>query len=346
MSTTNNDSNNPNGDKKRVSTPSIGEAVKEAIETGKEVTMQGPTDTEDFDDIKDIISNAAQINDSSSKEIDKGIELSVDEDNDSRLEINVKEPLQESKSVEDKIIVNIQKEEEAKVETVTTIPTEEGIDVEVKTEVEVPVEDENKNVDSDLKVVVHSNESITEVPLEPSTVTSSSTSPSSSSPPPPQFQSSQDNHLPSFEQQEPIKTDNTFNETETKYTQKNKSPSNTDDYDHPNTAAVSSISSNLYDNLRVPGQMFTLATKDVADRYIEFQNQSLYSFQSAFSKFVENTGNMFWNSQAYCTNLQDMYSKMALLYTENTVALTKMFNDIAVASADTFKSFFNVSKTQ
>ncbi|HEX5519957.1 MAG TPA: hypothetical protein VFX18_05910 [Candidatus Nitrosocosmicus sp.] len=345
MSTTNNDSNNPNGDKKRVSTPSIGEAVKEAIETGKEVTMQGPTDTEDFDDIKDIISNTAQLNDSSSKDLDKSIELSVDEDNDSRLEINLKEPLQESKSVEDKIVVNMQKEEEATVETVTTIPTEEGIDVEVKTEVEVPVEDENKNVDSDLKVVVHSSESTTEVPIEPSTVTSSSSSPSS-----PQFQSSrqslQGDQSPSFEQQESVKTNNMFNELETKYTQKNKPPSNTDDYDQPNAAAVSSISSNLYDNLRVPGQMFTLATKDMADRYIEFQNQSLYSFQSALSKFAENTGNMFWNSQAYCTNLQDMYSKMALLYTENTVALTKMFNDIAVASADTFKSFFNVSKTQ
>lgn len=345
MSTTNNNSNNPNDDKKRVSTPSIGEAVKEAIETGKEVTMQGPTDTEDFDDIKDIISNAAQLNNSSSKEIDKGIELSVDEGNDSRFEINVKEPLQESKSVEDKIVVNMQKEEEATIETVTTIPAEEGIDIDVKTEVEVPVEDENKNVDSDLKVVVHSNESTIEVPIEPSTVTSSSStsSPSHSSP---QFKSIQDDHLPSFEQQESVKTNNTFNETETKFTQKNKSPSSTNDYDQPNAAAVSSISSNLYDNLRVPGQMFTLATKDVADRYIEFQNQSLYSFQSAFSKFVENTGNMFWNSQAYCTNLQDMYSKMALLYTENTVALTKMLNDIAVASADTFKSFFNVSKTQ
>ena len=344
MSTTNNDSNNPNGDKKRVSTPSIGEAVKEAIETGNEVTMQGPTDTEDFDDIKDIISNAAQLNDSSSKDLDKGIELSVDEDNESRLEINLKEPLQESKSVEDKIVVNIQKEEEATVETVTTIPAEDGIEVEVKTEVEVPVKDENKNVDSDLKVVVHSNESTTEVPIEPSTVTSTSSSPSpyhSSH----QFQSLQGDHLPSFEQQEPIKTNNEFNETETESTQKDNPPSKADDYDQPN-AAVSSISSNLYDNLRVPGQMFTHATKDVADRYIEFQNQSLYSFQSVFSKFVENTGNMFWNSQAYCTNLQDMYSKMVLLYTENTVALTKMFNDIAVASADTFKSFFNVSKTQ
>jgi hypothetical protein len=345
MSTTNNDSNNPNGDKKRVSTPSIGEAVKEAIETGKEVTMQGPTDTEDFDDIKDIISNAAQLNDSSSKDLDKGIELSVDEDNDSRLEINLKEPLQESKSVEDKIVVNLQKEEEATVETVTTIPAEDGIEVEVKTEVEVPVEDKNKNVDSDLKVVVHSNESTTEVPIEPSGVTSSSSSPHP--PPSPQFQSSrqsfQGDQLPSFEQQEPINTNNEFNETETKYAQ-NKPPSNTHHYDQPD-AAVSSISSNLYDNLRVPGQKFTLATKDVADRYIEFQNQSLYSFQSAFTKFVENTGNMFWNSQAYCTNLQDMYSKMVLLYAENTVALTKMFNDIAVTSADTFKRFFNMSKT-
>jgi hypothetical protein len=132
-----------------------------------------------------------------------------------------------------------------------------------------------------------------------------------------------------------------FNETETDYNQ-NKSTSSSDDFNQPNAP----VSFNPYNNLHIPGQMFTLATKDVADRYTEFQNQSLHSFQSAYTKFIENTGNVFWNSQAYCTNLQDMYSKMALLCSENTVALTKMFNDIAVASADAFKSFFNMSKTQ
>jgi hypothetical protein len=100
------------------------------------------------------------------------------------------------------------------------------------------------------------------------------------------------------------------------------------------------------DNNAVNNQMMPpLVTKEVTDRFLEFQNQSLNSFQSTFSEFIKNTSNAFWSSQAYCTNLQEMYSKMAMLYAENTIALTKMFNDIAVANADAFKNFFNISKT-
>ena len=58
MSANSDDGNNQIDDKKRVSPPTIGKLVKEAIETGKEVIMQGPSDTEELDDIKDIISNS------------------------------------------------------------------------------------------------------------------------------------------------------------------------------------------------------------------------------------------------------------------------------------------------
>src|SRR5919112_2979188 len=173
MSTNSNDSNNQTGDKKRVSPPTIGEAVKKAIETGKEVIMQGPSDTEDLDDIKDIISKSAQLNESV-KEMDKGIALSIDQTNASKLEISVNDAT-EGPLVDDKIIVNPDREE-AKVETVTTIPADEGIDIEVKTEVEVPIEDKNKNVESDLKLLVHSPDLTTEVPIDSSSIPSSSSS--------------------------------------------------------------------------------------------------------------------------------------------------------------------------
>ena len=46
--TSNNDqyavNNNQNNSKRKSLTPTIGEAVKEAIETGKEVVVAGPTD--------------------------------------------------------------------------------------------------------------------------------------------------------------------------------------------------------------------------------------------------------------------------------------------------------------
>ena len=172
MSANSDDSNNQIDDKKRVSPPTIGEAVKEALETGQEVIMQGPSDTEELDDIKDIISNSAQLNELD-KEMDKGIALSVDQTDASKLEISVNDT-PEDPLIEDKIIVNPDKEE-AKVETVTTIPADEGIDIEVKTEVDVPIENKNKNVESDLKVLVHSPDLTTEIPVDSSSISYPST---------------------------------------------------------------------------------------------------------------------------------------------------------------------------
>lgn len=316
MSTNNNEGNDQTGHKKTVPSPTIGDAVKEALETGKEVAMQGPMDTGDFNDIKDIISNAVQPNESSSsKEIDKGIALSVDDFDSSKLEINVRDIQGESPLVEDKIVVNPQKEEdEATVEAVTTISTE-GLDVKVKTDVDVPVKDENKNTESDTKVFISSPD-LTTVPIDQSQFQSSSQFPSSQS-------TLKDDSSISFNNQENSRTK--------------------DEYTHKNIQSNISLP-NSYNGIQPTGQMNAFATKDATHKYLEFQNQFLNSFQSVFSTFIENTNNMFINGQIYFTHLQEMYSKMATLYTENTVTLTKMLNNITAANTFAFGSFFNVPK--
>ena len=313
MSTSDNDSNNQTDNKRRVSPPTIGEAVKEAIETGKEVIMQGPSDTEDLDDIKDIVSNSAQINESD-KEMDKGIALSLDQTDASKLEISVNDT-PEDPLIEDKIIVNPDKEE-AKVETVTTIPADEGIDIEVKTEVEVPIKDKNKNVESDLKVLVHSTDATTEVPIDPSS--SSST------------------------QKE--RTISAFNKEKNQQAIDKESTETKDNLNKKIDNVLHTISSTNFENIDKANRQITPTAKDMMNKYVEFQTQAINSFQSAFYTLLENNSNIFWNSHIYCTNIQETYSKIAMAYTENTIALGKMINDVAVANADSLKNFFNLSK--
>jgi hypothetical protein len=318
MSTNSNDSNNQNGEKKRVSPPTIGEAVKEAIETGKEVIMQGPSDTEDFDDLQDIISSSAQLNEPN-KEMDKGIALSIDQTSASKLEINVNDELEEPLK-KDKIIVNPYKEE-AKVETITTIPADEGIDIEVKTEVDVPIENKNKNIESDLKVLVHSPDLTTEVPVDPSSTPSSQSS----------FLKKEENISAFDEWKHQQDVDKKFNETRDNL---NKEIENV-----PIT-----ISSTNFKNFDKANLQITQNAKDILNSYVEFQTQAINSFQSAFLALAENSSNIFWNSHLYCTNMQETYSKIAMACTENTVELGKMINDIATSNADSFKNFLELSK--
>jgi hypothetical protein len=165
MSNNSNSNNNGNDqtNKKGLLTPTVGEAIKEALDTGKEVIVEGPAEANDITDIKNSIANTNEL-EKADKDIDKGIAMSIDKTNNSKIELNVKDTLAETSLIEDKIILD-KDNAEATVATVTTIPADEGVEVEVQTEVEVPVEDKNKDIDSDLKVLVHSPSLSTEVPL-------------------------------------------------------------------------------------------------------------------------------------------------------------------------------------
>jgi hypothetical protein len=134
----------------------IGEAVKEVIETGKEVVIEGPQTAGELTGVKerdleeknsDLIPKQGQ-NKSEGSDIGK----------DSKLEIDVSESPNETRMIdkEEKIIVNPKESEtdrEATITTVTTIPTE-GVNVEAQTEFRVPLKDnkENLEVETDVKV--------------------------------------------------------------------------------------------------------------------------------------------------------------------------------------------------
>ncbi len=142
----------------------IGEAVKEVIDTGKELVIQGPQTAGELSGIKE-----SEVEEENTRTIPKQDEKdktgSTEVPNDSKLEIEAIETPNDTSllSKEEKIIVNPKESEadEATLTTVTTIPTED-VNVEAKTEFTVPLKDKEENIEVE-----------TDVKVNPTTTTSS-----------------------------------------------------------------------------------------------------------------------------------------------------------------------------
>jgi hypothetical protein len=142
----------------------IGEAVKEVIDTGKELVIQGPQTAGELSGIKE-----SEVEEENTRTIPKQDEKDktalTEVPNDSKLEIEAIETPNDTSllSKEEKIIVNPKESEaeEATLTTVTTIPTED-VNVEAKTEFTVPLKDKEENIEVE-----------TDVKVNPTTTTSS-----------------------------------------------------------------------------------------------------------------------------------------------------------------------------
>ena len=136
----------------------IGEAVKEVIETGKEVVIQGPQTAGELTGVKENDLKEEK----TGKILKQGEKDQTNLDKvskDSKLEIDVIESATETSllSNEEKIILNPNESEtdvEAIITTVTTIPTE-GVNVEAQTEFTVPLKDKQENIEVETDVQVN-----------------------------------------------------------------------------------------------------------------------------------------------------------------------------------------------
>lgn len=160
-------SNTPTKNENNVIDPiptTIGEAVKEVIDTGKELVIQGPQTAGELSGIKE-----SEVEEENTRTIPKQDEkdktVLTEVRNDSKLEIEAIETPNDTSllSKEEKIIVNPKESEaeEATLTTVTTIPTED-VNVEAKTEFTVPLKDKEENIEVE-----------TDVKVNPTTTTSS-----------------------------------------------------------------------------------------------------------------------------------------------------------------------------
>ncbi len=88
------------------------------------------------------------------------------------------------------------------------------------------------------------------------------------------------------------------------------------------------------------------ATKDIAESYLEYQKQTVDSFQSISTPYLYNVNNQFLNSQDYFRRMPEMYSKLVNNYAENTIAMSRIFNDMAFSNVELFKNVVDNTKKQ
>ena len=323
--------NNLSDNKKKALTPTIGEAVKEAIETGKEVIMEGPTDAGDTTVVNaDDLPNT-DVQRKINKEIVNGIVMSPDNEDGPKIAIDVNDSAKETSLIEDKIIINPESSgevTEASVATVTTIPTEEGIEVEVQTDVEVPVEDKDKSVDSELKLKVKSPTSSTEIPL---TDEQTSNSPLIA-----------ESDLEKEKEKTPDIMDNPLTQRQLSRNELYTKP--TLDGANRNTGIKIRYIPNYPNTCDESQKMAFQSTKDAFDDYVKFQNQTINSFQDAFIPILDTTNNIFLTSQTFWRRVFEIYYHSSTVCSENTIALGKMINEIAKANISAYQSLFTISK--
>ena len=88
------------------------------------------------------------------------------------------------------------------------------------------------------------------------------------------------------------------------------------------------------------------ATKDIAENYLEYQKQTIDSFQSISTPYIQDVNNQLLNNQDYFRRMPEMYSKLVNNYAENTIAMSRIFNDMAFSNIELFKNVVDNTKKQ
>ncbi len=88
------------------------------------------------------------------------------------------------------------------------------------------------------------------------------------------------------------------------------------------------------------------ATQDIAESYLEYQKQTIDSFQSISTPYIHNVNNQFLYNQDYFRRMPEIYSKLVNNYAENTIAMSRIFNDMTFSNIELYKNVVNNTKKQ
>ena len=88
------------------------------------------------------------------------------------------------------------------------------------------------------------------------------------------------------------------------------------------------------------------ATKDITESYLEYQKQTIDSFQSISTPYLYNVNSQFLNNQDYFRRIPEIYSKIVNNFAENTISMSRIFNDMAFSNIELFKNVVDNTKKQ
>ena len=68
------------------------------------------------------------------------------------------------------------------------------------------------------------------------------------------------------------------------------------------------------------------------------------TFQSAFSRFLDNASKSYWNNFQYPQQYTDVYKNTNQIIKENTINCTQRINDFALASIESFNKTIEIAQ--
>jgi hypothetical protein len=81
----------------------------------------------------------------------------------------------------------------------------------------------------------------------------------------------------------------------------------------------------------------------ITNNIIELQKNFANTFQSIFSKFIDDTSKSYWNNYLYPQRYTDIYNKSNQNVTKNTVNSTRRINDVVLVSAEIFNKSIEIT---
>jgi ABC-type transporter Mla subunit MlaD len=120
----------------------------------------------------------------------------------------------------------------------------------------------------------------------------------------------------------------------------NKVTNSVNDYQQTNRAILdkSIDASNTY-------QQETIKTiQSISNNTLELQKNFANTFQSVFSKFINDTSKSYWNNYLYPQRYTDIYNKTNQNVTDNTLNTTRRINNIALASTETLNKSIEIAQ--
>ncbi len=115
---------------------------------------------------------------------------------------------------------------------------------------------------------------------------------------------------------------------------------NINEYQKTNKAIIekSIDTSNTY-------QQETINTiQTIANNYVELQNNILDTYQSAFSKFINDTTKSYWNNYRFPQRYSEVYNKNNQNVIDNTINATRKSHELILTTTETFNKSIEISQ--
>jgi hypothetical protein len=84
--------------------------------------------------------------------------------------------------------------------------------------------------------------------------------------------------------------------------------------------------------------------QSISDNYIELQNNIRDTYQSAFSKFINDTTKSYWNNYRVPQRYSEVYNKNNQNVIDNTIHATRKSHEFVLASTETFNKSIEIAQ--